>query len=160
MKCLCQICLRLRSFIIAGVCVSVLSIPVLWATQRMTRAQEAGSICFAAFCLSLLFAGALKFSTPVRDKLGWPRNMPGARLLKFLNLLRWPFGKETRETLDLLAADLKRDRKEMLAEGMAPLLVRLLLYCRGLRSLLPIALRELAVLVAVEELIRKIVGRG
>ena len=76
-----------------------------------------------------------------------------------MEILRWAFGRESRQTYDLLVADLKRDRKAMLGRGMPAWAIRLLLYCSAFRSLVPIAIRELAVLLALEELIRKNVGR-
>ena len=80
---------------------------------------------------------------------------PGQMVFKSFNWVRWLFGKKSRHYLDLVAADLRRDQKEMLAKGFNPLYILLCLYWGALRSVLPIITRGLLALLAIEQLIRK-----
>lgn len=90
------------------------------------------------------------------------RRPPGAFVLNGLNVLRWLVGRECRQSVDSVAADLKRDRKAMLSQGLNPWYIRVCLACGALRSFVPFLWHLFMVclsnLAGAVDLIRKILG--
>ena len=80
---------------------------------------------------------------------------PGTLLFKYSTLLGRLLRRDTREHFDLLVADLRRERKSMLARRMNPCYIRLWLYWGAVSSVIPVTIRALLALLAIEQLIRK-----
>ncbi len=72
--------------------------------------------------LTFLRAGSGEFLPPLPEvpSANTRRQRPPARVL---GALRWFCGRETRELIDLIRADLARDRREMKAEGRGPVFI-------------------------------------
>ena len=87
---------------------------------------------------------------------------PGALVVKGLKMLRWLFCRESRRAVDSVAADLNRDRKAMLSQGLNPWYISLCLGWGALRSIVPFLwnmfMALLKNLAGAADWIRKIIG--
>jgi hypothetical protein len=106
--------------------------------------------------------GVFFLFSSVRD-LFFAESPAGLLITKMLRSFRWMVGKSNRDIIDLTVADLQRDAREMLANGMPGWYISACLLLAAIRSVFPIfwhlVMAVLKNLAGAAGLVRGIIGR-